>query len=564
MCDQVNQRKNDGQGHKRPYVLLAIGAALLCALATCCLGAVALWNQAAHPTDQALSPSWAVDTVQPSNNTLRLPGELPPTLDPALVQDATSAEYVVHLFAGLVRLDAELDVAPDLAERWDVLEDGRVYLFHLREDAVFADGTPLTAEDVVYSLERACSPALGSPVALTYLGDIVGAEPYAQGLTEHIAGLKVDGPHTVRIEIDSPKAYFLAKLTYPVALVVDRRQIEAQGAHWFLAPNASGPFLIEELGQERIVLRRNERYHEGPPPLERVVFELGGGLPITMYENDQLDIVWASADELDRVLDPYHPLSRDVRIVPELSTEYLAMNVNQPPYDDPAVRQAIVHAIDRDKLARLVLNSSAEAARGILPPALVPQESDAAEELLAYDPELARSLLASSHYGQEGAMPPLVLNISGTSGYMGPVPRAVLAMLEENLGLTFRVEQVAWSDFLQDLNRQRYGMYISGWIADYPDAQNFLDVLFHSASAQNHLGYANPQVDALLEEARTEPDEERRASLYQQAELLILADAPWAPLTHGISYVLVKPWVQGYVGSGGLYPWLKDISLQRR
>jgi ABC-type transport system substrate-binding protein len=559
----VNPGDNDTRARNRNCLLLAIGLGLLCAAATCCIG-LALWGQAAGFFDReiALPPLERTPGAPASASTLRLPGDLPPTLDPAMVQDATSAEYVVHLFAGLVRLNAELEVTPDLAERWDTLEDGRVYLFHLREDAVFADGSPITADDFIYSLERACSPELGSPVALAYLGDIVGAEAFAQGLADQIAGLEAVGPQTLRIEIDSPKAYFMAKLTYPTALVVDRRQIEREGERWILQPNGSGPFVLEELGRERIILRRNERYHGGPPALERVILELSGGLPITMYENDQLDIVWAPADELDRVLDPHHPLSQDVRVVSELSTEYLAMNVNQPPYDDPAVRQAILHAIDRDKLAELVLNNSADAARGIVPPALIPEGDDPAQAAIAYDPALARELLAGSRYGQEGAMPPLVLNISGYSGYMGPVPQAVLAMLEENLGLEFTVEQAEWSDFLQDLNRGRYGMYISGWIADYPDPQNFLDLLFHSASAQNHLGYANPQVDALLEQARTEPDDGRRAALYQESELLILADAPWVPLTHGVSYILAKPWVQGYRAGGSLYPWLKNIWLQ--
>jgi len=144
---------------------------------------------------------------------------------------------------------------------------------------------------------------------------------------------------------------------------------------------------------------------------------------------------------------------------------------------------------------------------------------------------------------------------------MPPTTEAVLAMLEENLGLVATVEQVEWSSFLDDLNLRRYTFYSSGWIADYPDPQNFLDLLFHSRSSQNHVGYANAQVDALLEEARVEQDHERRMGLYQEAELLILQDAPWVPLTHGVSYTLAKPWVKGYEPAAGLYPWLKGVSI---
>lgn len=542
---------------------LVAGLALLalCTVGALCVGSIMLLRRG---VDLAELPSVALPDSTPvasPGGVLRLPGALPVTLDPAMVQDATSAEYIVHLFSGLVSLNADMEVVPDLAERWDVLEDGRVYVFHLRQDAVFADGTPITAEDFVYSWERACSPDLGSPVAVSYLGDILGVKAYAAGQADHIAGLTVVDTHTLRVETDAPKVYFISKLTYPTAFVVDRREIESEGERWMIEPNGSGPFVLESISEERIVLRRNERYIGGPPALESVVFELGGGLPITMYENDELDITWAPANELDRVLDPHHPLSRDVHIVPELSTQYLGMNVNVPPFDDPAVRRAILHAIDRDKLAQLVLNNSAIAARGILPPGLAPEGDDPASALMAFDPEQARELLASSRYAAEGAMPPLVLTIAGTGGHLAGLPRAVVAMLEENLGLEFLVEQVEWGDFLEGLNEGRYGLYLAGWIADYPDPQNFLDLLFHSASAQNRKGYGNAEVDALLEEARIESQAERRASLYQQVELLILADAPWAPLVHGVSYVLVKPWVQGYQASGGLYPWLRDLWL---
>ncbi|MHB1319909.1 MAG: peptide ABC transporter substrate-binding protein, partial [Anaerolineae bacterium] len=490
-----------------------------------------------------------------------LAGELPPTLDPAMVQDSSSALYAVHLFSGLVSLNADLEIVPDLASDWDVENDGRTYVFHLDPDAAFADGTAITSEDVLYSWERACGPELASPVAPGYLGDIVGVEAFASGAAESIAGLEVRDPHTLAVTIDAPKAYFLAKLTYPAALIVDRSRVEELGERWMLDPNGSGPFVLDTLSEDLIVFERNERYNGTPARVGRVEFDLGGGLPITMYENDQLDIVSVWSDELDRVMDPYNPLSAELHVAPELSTEYLAMDVTKPPFDDPAVRQAILKAIDRDKLAELVLNNSAVAGRGVLPPGLANVDPDPAAEIMGYDPEEARRLLATSRYAAPGEMPPLVLSISGTSGYMPQMTEAVLAMIEENLGLQVTVEQIEWSSFLDDLNKRRYAFYSSGWIADYPDPQNFLDLLFHSRSAQNHTGYASAEVDALLEEARVEQDHERRMALYLQTEVLILRDAPWVPLTHGVSYTLVKPWVKGYQASASLYPWLKDVYL---
>ncbi len=582
--------------NKALLITLAIALALLCAC-TLALGTGALfWIQrqtidvsgALDAVDSQLTGTPAIDaepeadsgvTVRPGDikdtdaipgvvtpglaagGTLRLAGDLPPTLDPAMVQDNTSALYVVHLFSGLVRLNQDLEIVPELATGWDMEDQGRTYVFHLNPDATFADGTPISAEDVVRSWERACSPELASPVAPSYLGDIVGVEAFSLGQATFIEGLDVRDPHTLAVTIDAPKAFFLAKLTYPAALLVDVADIGRQGRRWMLNPNGSGPFVLDTLTEDLIVLRRNPRYYGEGPLVDRVEFVVNGGLPITMYENDQLDIVSVWGDELDRVMDPYNPLSEQLHVAPELSTEYLAMDVTRPPFDDVAVRQAVLKAIDREKLATLVLNNSAVPGRGILPPGLVTADPDPASEVMAYDPVEARRLLASSPYSAPGNMPAIVLSISGTSGYMPPITEAVVAMLEENLGLVVTVEQIDWPDFLQDLNERRYALYSSGWIADYPDPQNFVDLLFYSKSSQNHTGYASAEVDALLEQARVEQDEERRAAIYVQAELAILRDAPWVPLTHGVAYTLVKPWVQGYSSGAGLYPWLKDVYL---
>ncbi|NLD71852.1 MAG: peptide ABC transporter substrate-binding protein [Chloroflexi bacterium] len=497
---------------------------------------------------------------RPLGGTLRLSGGLPPTLDPAMAQDSTSAEYIVHLFSGLVRLDAELEVVGDLAEGWEVSADGRTYTFRLREDARFADGRPITSADVVYSLERACSPALGSPVAASYLNDIIGVAAYARGEAEGISGLRAPSAEVVEIAIDAPKAYFAAKLTYPAAFVVDREQIEAQGDRWMVQPNGSGPFVLSEVSRERIVLERNARYYGLPPALDRVEYVITGGFPITMYENDELDIVEVPPSEMERMSDPENPLHDELEMASELSVLYLGVNVNLPPYDDPDVRRALARAIDKAKIADLVLQGSATPADGILPPSMPDYDPSLAG--LPYDPDAARALLAGSDYGAEG-LPPLVLVTSGTSGYPDAVTEAVLSFFEDNLGVEATIHQVEWGDFLRDMNAQRYPLYLTGWIADYPDSENFLDLLFHSASSQNHMGYANARVDGLLEAARVEQDPEERTRLYREAERIIVEESPWIPLTHGVRISLVKPYVQGFGSTSAIFPWLAQVYVER-
>jgi oligopeptide transport system substrate-binding protein len=550
--------------NRKSYPILMLVVVLLCALGVICTGAGYLaykWigPELRPPQGTEMPTIVALTPAAQRGGVLRLAGGRPPTLDPAMVQDSTSAEYIVHLFSGLVALDSDLEVRGDLARSWTLSADGLRYRFELLPNATFQDGTPITAHDFKYSLERACSPGLGSPVAESYLGDIVGVPEYAVGKAAAISGIRVVSEQVLEIQIDAPKAYFLAKLTYPTACVVDRRQIERQGADWQRKPNGSGPFVLDSISQERIVLVRNARYHGKPPALDRVEFLLGSGLPMTMYENDQLDIVDVGASEIERMLDPVNPLHAELHSASELSVQYLAFNLRVPPFDDPAVRQAFAHAIDKQKLADLVYKGTATPARGILPPAM--PDYDESLVGLEYDPNRARELLAASRYGSPGAMPPIVLAISGESGHMPSDTRAIVSMIQENLGLEMTVEQVAWGDFLLDMNDQVYQCFTSGWIADYPDSQNFVDLLFYSASSQNHMAYRNGEVDALLEKARIESNADERTRLYRRAEQIIIAEAPWVPLTHGRVYTLVKPYVQGFRASSAMYPWLVDIAL---
>jgi ABC-type oligopeptide transport system substrate-binding subunit len=548
---------------KRAWTILILVLLCLCILGAACVTVGYLGYKALSvPSAPGSTPTPGDERPEePAGGVLRLSGDAPPTLDPAMVQDSTSATYVVHLFSGLISLNSKLEIIPDLATRWEVSEDGRTYTFFLRPEATFQDGKRITAADFVYSFERACNPKLNSPVAAAYLGDIVGVSEYVGGRAEHISGLSAPTEDTLKIEIDAPKAYFLAKLTYSTAFVVDKAQIQAQGDSWLSKPNGSGPFVLSSLDRERIVLVRNEHYYGKRPALERVEYILSGGLPITMYENDELDIVEVAPSDIDRVLDPENPLNAEHRLVSELSVQYLGLNVNVPPFDDLAVRQAFAQAIDKRKLADLVLKGTATTAKGILPPSM--PDYDEALEGLPYDPERARQLLASSRYGAAGVMPKVVLAVSGTSGQMSSFSEAILDMIEKNLGIAMTVEEVEWGDFLQDLNEGRYQLFSSGWIADYPDSQNFLDILFHSASSQNHTGYHNEQVDQLVEQARVESDPLKRRELYRQAERIIVNDATWIPLTNAINQFLVKPYVKGFEASAAIYPWLKDVYLEK-
>ena len=553
-------------------------AVVACLLAACGGGFLFLWYQQGEGVEflerlapsgkslPSLRPTLEARPLAPRGATLNLPGVDPPTLDPALTQDATSATYIVEIFSGLVTLNQDLEITPDIAESWDLSDDDTTYTFHLRDDVKFHDGKPVTAQDFKYSIERACDPATGSVVADTYLGDIVGAQAKLRGQADEVSGVVVIDDHTLEITIDSPKAYFLSKLTYPTAFVVDQENVEGPVQPWTDKPNGTGPFRLAEyeLGL-RIVLERNEAYYgDSKPALERVNFVLAGGSAMTMYETGELDAVPIGLADIERVLDPSNPLNKELSITPPtLSIFYIGFNVQKPPFDDQKVRQAFNYAVDKDKYVEVVWKKMQLKADGILPPGMPGYNDDL--QGYPYDPDKARQLIAESKYGDVSNLPEITLNVSGGGGEAARQVSAIVEMYKQNLGVNIAIQQTEWATYLWDLRAHRYQMFglTAGWIADYPDPQDFLDILFHSESRNNDTLYSNPEVDRLLEEARGEQDFETRMELYQQAEEMILEDAPIVPLTHDAEHWLTKPYVEGMTYPPAIIPKLKYVSISR-
>jgi oligopeptide transport system substrate-binding protein len=475
----------------------------------------------------------------------------PREYDPATTH--SSGDKLV--FSGLVALDPRLNLIPDLAEDWEV-KDGEVYTFKLRSNAKFHDGRPVTAQDVIYSWERAADPALHSDTALTYLGDIVGVSDKANGTADHISGLKAIDDHTLQVTIDAPKPYFLLKLTYPTAFVVDKSNVES-GTDWYRTPNGTGPYRLREWKRfETMVYEANEDFYLDPPPIPYVVVKLFSGDDVRLYETNDVDIAYVSSYSADRFLDPDEPLHKELMTGVSLCTGYDVFDTTQPPFDDVKVRQAFSMAFDRQKYIDIVWSGHALPAVGLYPPAL--PGYDVNIKGLPYDPVRARQLLAESKYGGPEGLPPIVYTSGGIGSYVSPGVAALAQMWQQNLGVTITIENIEPNFYYDEILSGRHGQVFSGgWCADYPDPENFADVLFHTGSSQNTGGYSNPDLDRLLEQARTEQDVAKRIALYQQAEQYIVNDAPVLFTVHGMMYGLVKPYVKGFV----LTPI--DISIER-
>ena len=473
----------------------------------------------------------------------------PPTLDPHITTDSTSAVIVNEVFGGLVTINPEIEIVPDLAEDWDISPNGKVFTFRLRQDAKFHDGRLVVAEDFRWSLERAADPLTESPVADLYLADILGVADKLSGKAQSIRGLRVIDDHTLELTIDAPKSYFLAKMTYPTGFVVDRQNVEGNKNDWVFEPNGTGPFRLEryEIG-ETIILGRNELYHLGPPFLDSVEFILSGGDPMLMYENDEIHLTGLGLADLERVQDPDNPLRAELATAPpSFSVSFIGLNVNEPPFDDPKFRLALNYAVNKKEIATSALSDLVVPAVGVIPPGFPSYNPDL--KGYGYDPERAKRLLSESRYGADtGSIPRITLSIAGNFGAsVGLDMEVMLRSWEETLGVEVEIQQTEWATFLQDLHKRRFQMFVIGWSADYPDPQDFLDILFHSESTNNWGAYSNREVDSLLEKARVEPDQVARFQQYNLIEQLIVDDAPWVPLWHSTERkVLIKPQVKDY------------------
>ncbi len=534
------------RGHVRPAVAVV-------RLMIVAAGALALVFTAACVPEADDPP--VVDSV------LRLSDVGPITLDPAVAGEMSSHVYITHLYSGLVTLNEDLQVEGDIAQDWTVSDDGTRYVFELRDDVRFHSGRAVTAADFKYSWERACDPATGSGTAPIYLGDIVGAQEMLAGEATELSGVSVLDEHTLQVDIVGPRSYFLYKMTYTTAYVVDHETV-AGGPNWWREPNGTGPFSLARWEEGNILeLRRNPDYHGTPALLDAVEFHLLAGVPMMLYEQGHIDVVSVHSAYMDIVTDPANPVHEELMSTPELSLYYIGFDVTRPPFDDVYVRLAFCHAVDRDRIVSILFRDGMTRAGGLLPKGLPGYDPDL--DPYTYDPDLARKLLQQSSYGSAEALPPISITLSG---YANQVPSHIAAALhgwKEHLDVEVSVRQLEPEAFLYHIRDERDEMYSMGWIADYPDPHNFLGTLFTTGESYNISGYNNPEFEALLQEAAAEMDENRRLELYRQAEQLAVEDPPCLPLMYGVNHVLVKPYVSGYQMNAMGVPDLAKVSVER-
>ena len=469
----------------------------------------------------------------------------PTTLDPALITDVIGGGIAAKIFNGLVRFNENLDVVPDLARSWRLAPDQLTYTFHLRRDIRFSNNRKVTAEDVRYSFERVLTPGTKAP--LTWVLDkIEGAGAFLAGKATRISGIRVENDHTLVLKLEKPFGPFLSLLAMTTAYVVPREEVERLGQDFGTHPVGSGPYVLTEWKHgQHIMLTAREDYFEGRPKLNGIYYRV---IPedltaVIEFETARLDVLLIPSSEYRRYT--ADPAWRDlVYGKPGLNSYYIGLNCTRRPFNDIRVRRAVNLAIDRQHILDTVFEKRGVVAAGPIPPGLWKDSAwSRLPEGYGYDPKKAKELIREA--GAQGSTIKIYISAEPEVLDIVEVVQSYLAQV----GIKAEITQLDWSAFKHAVNEGEPDAFWLSWWADYPDPDNFLFPLFHSASVGpggNRTRCLDPGLDRLIETAQGTMNDRQRYRLYHQAEDRIVKNAPWIFMWHKADYFVIQPWVKDF------------------
>jgi oligopeptide transport system substrate-binding protein len=483
---------------------------------------------------------------EPPADVVIINGTEPDSLDPAVVTGMPEMRVCKALFEGLTKLDARTaQPVPALAERWDVSPDGRIYTFHLRTNALWSTGKPITADDVMWSWLRVLSPqTAGDYTAVLFY--VKGVENYYTNKVKDASQLgfrALDG-RTFEVELNHPVVFFLDLCALPALAVLPRDVIEKHGDRWLHAQPlpTSGAFWLEAWRvNDKVRLRRNPNYWDAANTASEIIDVLPTGSPNTalnLYITGVADVVWDKDLVPSELMDV---LTRrpDFHSYDYLGTFFYRFNVTRKPFNDPRVRKAFALATDKERIIRKITRGAERPAWNFVPDGTANYQPPPG---LRFDPEQGRKLLAEAGFPGGKGFPPMQYTFFSAAGgaakLYGKIAVELQQMWRDELGVQIELRQIERKIFYSAQSRLEYDMSTSSWIGDYNDANTFLDC-FLSNSGNNRTGWKNARYDELVHEANRQTDPKRRAALFQQAETILVTDeAPIVPVYFyaGINY----------------------------
>ena len=477
-------------------------------------------------------------------------GSDPEWLDPGLATDSASGVVLLNLFSGLVQLHPQtLEPMPDIAEDWQILDEGRRYRFVLRK-SVWSDGVSVTAHDFVFAFQRVLNPDTGSRYA-NFLFPILNAKAVNEGNAEpQELGVKALSDRLLEIRLEKPVPYFLSVLAFYTSMPVPRhvlRRLEARGidpGRWTRPEHivSNGAYVLKRWRFRRdMLLEKNSRYWDvSAVKMKRVKLLMVDSYNTTLnlYKAGELDHIGQSS--LPSEFMDYLSRFKDFRRGKSLSVYLLWLNVKRPPLDDVRVRKALSLAIDRRALVRHVTRGGQIPSADLVPDGLAGYHGLG---LRLFDPERARALLREAGYSKDHPLPPITYKYNTSEGHK-QIAEAIQQMWKKQLGIDARIENEEWRVYLKSLETRNFQVGRLGWVADYADPNTFLELLL-SNNGNNHSNWGNPRVDQVIELANNLSNKGERLAKLRQAEALALSAQPMIPLYVYTRSELVKPYVRG-------------------
>ena len=549
-----------------------VSLALACAL---CLGLTACGGKdpgnIGDVSSAAPSAAPSVEATGAQELTFVLSNE-PDGIDPTVTNNSFAQCILANCFEGLVTYDATGSIVGGAAETWDISDDGLVYTFHLRDGLKWSDGSDLTAEDFVYSLQRVLTPATTAQYVSMVTGYVKNAQEFYDGTaTADELGVKAVDAQTLEITLIQPTSFFIDLVSMWCYDPVQKATIEANGDRWTAAADTyicNGPFKMTQLKMgEGYVLEKNENYWDAANfSLEKLTFRfiLDSATALTAYESGEVDGI-RSIPTADYAR--LKAAGAGIQTVPNYGTVYYNINCAKAPYDNVLVRKALNLAIDRQALIDNVVQLNATPAYSFLAPGYSVGGMDITKGRETFDlsatanVEAAQKALADAGYPGGEGFPTLRLSYY-SDDTVKKVVEAMAEMLKNNLGIDVEISSNDWAIYYESVQSGNYEVGAMGWSADYLNPMSFLP-LFKTGDSTNTAFYSNPDYDKLVDKVMTTTDPDAAAELTLQADALASKEYCCLPLYYKTNDFLMKDYVSGYymTASGNLY--FKDAKVSK-
>ena len=527
-----------------------------------------------EPTSEAPSESETAQATEPTGAqelTFVLNNE-PDSLDPSYTNNSFASPFLTNLFEGLVTYDENGELAPGNAETWESNDDMTVWTFHLREGLKWSDGTPLTAQDYVYSALHVMTPATTSQYVNMMTDYILNGQEYYDGTASaEEVGVKALDDNTVEYTLKQTTPYFDDVTSMWVYAPVQQATVDANGDTWSTKADTyvcNGPFKVSEINMgESVVLTKNENYWDAANvSLEKLTFRyiLDLSTALTAYESDQVDGVRnIPAGDIARL----KAENAGTHTINVYGTVYYTFNCEKEPYNNPLVRKALNLAIDRESIINNVAQLDAQPAYSILAPGYVVDGKDILEGRSTFemspnaDVEAAKAALAEAGYPDGEGFPTIQLSFY-SDDTVKKVAEAIQEMWQNNLGITVEVTSADWAVFYDGVQHGNYEVAAMGWSADYVNPMSFLPLLV-TGDVTNNSFYSNPEYDALVEQIKVEKDPATFAQLVKEADELLSSDYPVMPLYYKADTYLLKDYVSGVYTDSSTHIYFKHAVVNK-